>query len=342
MYVKRHQARDGEHHIICESYRDGGCWKHRSLMDLGPDPRQYIKYPGGNSFYIAESVEERLQEMEVVYSDHELESIFLPFLDPEIRRVIQRFNRYTGRGGGRRKYTSNEMIAQQRKLHPFDKRRLHYLRCGRVDIGNLDMRPWKFLNVLLEKSRDEIECILREMERELPPHEIRPYLFTALHLQTHFSHLLTRNQPWALDPERVDDYFVSDLCRLNRDETFFRGVEDHDFRWLHSYLVRYLILYFDNRLDTPFVTHDRMEEFARRQPFSRVRRTKVTGRLSAHEQEACRWLEVSPDQFMEMNRSELISQFRRRAMETHPDRGGTPEEFVRIHQAYACLLRRKQ
>jgi hypothetical protein len=310
-------------------------------MDLGPDPREHIEYLGENSFYIGEAVEERLRAMNVVYTTHELESIFLPFLDPEIRRIIQRFDRGLGGPVNRKRYGSEEMLTQQRNLHPFDKRRLHYLRCGRVDIGNLDMRPWKFLNVLLEKSRDEIEALFEDMERELPPYEIRSYLFTALHIQTHFRHLITRNQPSALDPERVDHYFMVDLCRLNRNEPFFRGVERHDPQQLHPYLVRYLILYFDNGFELRSMWQGLGEDFLGPHRAFRHPPRKTADPLSGEEEEACKWLGVSPGQFKAMGRSELLSQFRQRAMATHPDRGGNPEEFVRIQRAYECLRRRK-
>jgi hypothetical protein len=308
-------------------------------MDLGPDPERYIEYPGGNSFYVAETVEDRLEGMGVEYTTHELESLFLPFLDPEIRRIVQRFDRGSC---NRPRYTREEILSHQRDLHTFDKRRLHYLRCGRVDIGNLELRPWKFLNVLLEKSRDEIESLFGEMERELPPHEIRTYLFTALHLQTHFRHLLTRHQPWSLNPDKVDHYFTEDLCRLNQDEAFFRGVGEHEPQWLHPYLVRYLILYFDEGFDPQFRRRADADNFVRGQGFSRSRPPRKTSGLSILEKEACGWLGFSPAQFAQMDRSELVSHFRQRAMECHPDRGGDPEAFVKIQEAYVRLRRRKQ
>jgi curved DNA-binding protein CbpA len=42
-----------------------------------------------------------------------------------------------------------------------------------------------------------------------------------------------------------------------------------------------------------------------------------------------------------MTRLELIRCYRRRAKETHPDRGGKREIFVQVQEAYECLMKRK-
>jgi len=209
-------------------------------MDLGADPAKYIVYPGGNAFYIKESLEETLTERATDFSYDELEVLFLPFLKPRIRRVVEFFQRPATKDKHWKAMNSETLYQYQNRLHDFDKRRLHYLRYGRVDIGKLEGRSWPFLNVLLEKSRDEIEYVIQSIEADLSALEIRPYLYTALNLQTHFRHLLTRFQPAALDPEKVNDHFVKDLFMLNRDKRFFLGVEDHDPDTLHAYLVKYL------------------------------------------------------------------------------------------------------
>jgi hypothetical protein len=308
-------------------------------MDLGPDPSEYIVYPGGNSFYIEESLEETLKARGAGYSYGELEELFIPFLDPYIRRIVEKFNRSGKEQSRWQKCSREELLKYQKELHPFDKRRLHYLRCGRVDIGNLYGRPWKFLNVLLEKSRDEIEHVIEGMERELPPPEIRPYLYTALELQTYFRYHPARNQPAALDPEKVDHYFLKDLCWLNQDEKFFRGVQRDGSDTLHPYLVKYLILYFDNPFDPRTIWEEYVQDFRWSHQFHRTPGSR-TG-MSIPEREACQCVGISPEDFQKMDRRELIRCYRRLAKETHPDRGGEKENFVRIKEAYECLLRRK-
>lgn len=260
MYLKQQVINKYRHFIVCESYRDGDCWRSRQLMDLGPDPERHIVYPGGNSFYVEESVEDRLRQKGSHVSSGEIEKLFMPFVDAEIRRNVERFERPVRRVKGRDRLGREELLKRQRGLHPFDKRRLHYLRCGRVNIGNLDARPWKFLNVLLDKSRDELETVLIEMEQALPPHEIREYIYTALHMQGHFRHLLTRHQPAFLDQEKLENHLVEDLCRLNRDPAFFKGVVHHDPDNLHPYLIRYLIFFFDTPFDSHRARGERVED----------------------------------------------------------------------------------
>ncbi len=307
-------------------------------MDLGTNPEDFIEYPGGNSFYIGEDLQEALDAKGVEYSDDALEALFIPFLDPEIRRVVEMFERPPRKQGPRETRTAEDLLDRQRALHPFDKRRLHYLRCGRVDIGNLDGRAWKFLNVLMEKSRDEIESMMATMEQQMPPHEIRPYLYTALHLQTYFIHNPVRNTPAGLDPERVDHYFVEDLCRLNVDETFFKGVARDGTDSLHPYLVRYLILYFDNDFDRGTIWDAYVRDFMSRRRFHRP--PALEG-MTMSEEEACTCLGISPQEWKAMDRHALTRCYRQLAKETHPDRGGDGQAFVRVKDAYECLLVRK-
>ena len=308
-------------------------------MDLGADPGEYIVYPGGNSFHIRESLEEILQGRGASYSDEELEGLFMPFLDPFIRRIVERFKRPQKEQNRWRTCSPEALLKYQRALHSFDKRRLHYLRCGRVDIGTLDGRPWGFLNVILEKSRDEIEHVIEEMEHVLTPEEIRPYLYTALELQTYFPHHPARNHPAALNPERVDDYFLKELCWLNRDERFFKGVERDGSGSLHPYLVKYVILFFDNLFDPSTVWDEYVQDFRWRHQFHRSSRSHSG--ITIPEREACHCLGISPEDFQKMERRDLIRCYRKLAKETHPDRGGEKGDFVKIKEAYECLLMRK-
>jgi hypothetical protein len=339
LYLKRLNFKEHTHYVLCESYRDDGCWKYRQLLDLGPDPNTYIVYPGGNSFHLSESLEETLQAMGASYSDQELEDLFLPFVDPYIRRIVERFKKRQKGKSRWQEYTPEELLKYQRALHPFDKRRLHYLRCGRVNMGNLEGRAWGFLNVLLDKSRDEIEHIIGEMEHVLTPDEIRPYLYTAMELQTYFPHHPARNQPVALDPEKVDHYFLKELCWLNRDEMFFRGVERDFSDTLHAYLVKYLILFFDNPFDPRTFWDEYVQDFRWRHQFHRSPRSHRG--MSLTEREACQSLGISPEDFQKMGRRDLIRCYRKLAKETHPDRGGDKGDFVKIKEAYECLLVRK-
>jgi len=331
MYLRKRHQKGAVLYELRESYLKEGTWQHRKLTELGPDPGAWIEYGGGNSFYVRKELEEELFGLGADFTDRELEFLFLPYVDPQIRRVVERFQRTDPVRKPYKSYSREELFRRQQALHDFDKRRVHYLRFGRVDIGNLSSRPWPFLNVLLNKSRDEIEQVLEDMERELSPWETRPYLYTALQCQSEFGHLLTRNRPEALDPERVDEVFVQKLCSLNADPSFFWGAHNHDPDRLHDYLVRYLILYFDQPVRKgPW--REYVEDFLWKGHPSA---------FGAEVKEACRLLGMDLDAFQAMDRRKLTRMYRAKAKEAHPDRGGENERFVRVRAAYELLLQRK-
>ncbi len=340
MYLKRVHARDGYHFILSESFYEDDCWKHRPLMDLGANPGDHIEYPGGNSFHVKEALQERVQEMAERYSEDVLEALLMPFLDPRIRRIVEQFER----PGKIRKpwegLSAEAVLSEQKKLHAFDKRRLHYLRFGRVHMGNVDRRPCRFLQVLSAKSRDEIEAMMERMELVLAHHERRVYVYTAFHLQNHFRRLFTRNHPSALDPEKVDDFFVEDICKLNGDQRFFKGVAPHDQQMLHPYLIKYLILYFDNDFVPGTFWNRYVKDFMWQHQFHGEPR--VRSGASQSSEEACRCLEISLEDFKQMDRRKLTRYYRRLAKKTHPDRGGDGNRFVEIKTAYETLLKMKK
>lgn len=344
VYLRRVKVKGGFKYVIRESYRGDNCWTHRDLVNLGNDPGSHIRYPGANGYYIEPEVEDALQGAGVEYSAQELEEVFLPFLDPHIRRIIETF-----RSEGRMKRpwsgcSPDEMLRRQEELHSFDKRRLHYLRCGRIDIGRLAGRPWKFLNILLEKSRDEIEHLIEGMEQKLPPHEVRSYLYTAFHIQAYFPNHLLRNHPVGLDSEKVDGYFLEELCYLNEDSRFFRGSNGSGSGSgngsgrgkgkLHPYLEKYVILYFDHGFESVGLWDEYAREFAGRQ----FRRSPPSSRSSMSVEDALVILGIDNGELSGMSREELGRCYRRRAKMIHPDQGGDHESFVRLAEAYQCLL----
>ena len=340
MYLKRVYAQDGYHFILAETFHQDDCWKHRPLLDLGSNPGGHIEYPGGNSFHVKEELLERVRERADGFSEDELEALLLPFLDPRIRRIVEQFERPKKSVKPWDALSAEDILVEQKKLHSFDKRRLHYLRFGRVQMGALDRKPLRFLQILSEKSRDEIEAMMEKMERILAPHEWRVYVYTAFHLQNHFRHLFTRNHPSALDPEKVDEFFVEAICRLNRDELFFKGVDPYDRRSLHPYLIKYLILYFDNDFVPGTMWNQYVKDFMGRHRFHG--KPAPPSRPSPSHDEACRCLEITVEDFKKMDRRKLIRCYRRLAKKTHPDRGGDSRRFVEIKAAYETLLLMKK
>ncbi|MHC1728669.1 MAG: J domain-containing protein [Syntrophobacteraceae bacterium] len=298
-------------------------------MDLGANPSDYIEYPGGSGFFLKPIIEENLQKMGVSFESDELEYIFKPFLRPEIRLVIERFNRVHRR---REKVSCNlEDLAQsQRAIHIFDARRLYYLRFGRMDSGELGMKNWKFLNVFLCKSRDEIESMLERMELQLPPGEYATYVYASLGVPLFFSQYM-RDYPSALDTEKLDDHVVGELCRLDRDEDFFLGVERDNGGGLHPYLRKYAWLYFDFE----FQVETWFEGFHSARGFGQM---APPVRPAVSIEEAYAMFGISSEQFTKMSSKELTRLFRRKAKKSHPDKGGEHEDFLKLSEAYEHLI----
>lgn len=333
MYIRRTRIRESIKYVLRQSTWDGRCWNHRDLFQLGDDPSDSIVYVGGSGFYFHEDLEARLEELQVKYTQDQLEKEFFPYLKPHIRRILENFRGNENSAGRWRGMSNEELWEHQKHLHSFDRRRLHFLRVGRIDMGALEGRPWKFLNVILEKSRDEIEHVIENMERVLKPHEMRLYLYTALEIQSYFPNSLLRNHPAALDPEQVDQYFLDELCRLNEDDAFFFGHENRDKSALHPYLVKYVCFYFDH-----FFAHLGQDAFVRE--FINRRRAYVAppAKPALATQDACKVFGISVEKYREMSRRELIQHYRRSAQQMHPDKGGDHEEFVKMTEAYECLM----
>jgi hypothetical protein len=191
---------------------------------------------------------------------------------------------------------------------------------------------------LYDKSRDEIENLIESMERQLQSREIRPYLFTAFHLQSYFPHDPLRHHPAALDGHRLDDYFLEEICRLNRDTNYFRGIADHNSRSLHPYLTRYVIFYFDHDFDRRSLWNQYVEDFMQ----ARRRYRPPQSQPTLSDQEAYAALELDEESFRQLSRRDLIRLFRRRAKEIHPDIGGNHDAFIRLTEAFAALLPKKR
>ncbi|MEJ5299642.1 MAG: J domain-containing protein [Thermodesulforhabdaceae bacterium] len=329
------------HYIIRESYWDGRNWTHRDLFDLGSDPGSYIHYVGGTGFYFDELLEEELEKAGVNFSSEDLEALFFPFLDPHIRRIIMSFQHgfKIHRISPDIPHSDEELLVKQQQLHSFDKRRMHFLRCGRVDIGKLDNRPWKFLNILIDKCRDERETIIDEMERHLKPKEIKSYVYTAFNLQNYFEDSIIKNHPFALNQDRVDEAFLDAICALNRDSDFFRGVPDHDSANLHPYLRKYLVMYFDSIFEPLF----NWEEFIRgifgAKEQSAYRRWMQRSTVSVSE--ACSHLGIDSERWKELSIKEITRIYRRKAKVLHPDAGGDHDAFIKLTEAYRALVATK-
>lgn len=333
MYLAEHTINGRKKYIIRESLYNpaSNCWQSRDLFDLGRSPGEYIEYPGGNSFYINESVGEQLAGQGVEYEMCELEELLWRFIKKEIRQKIEPFH-CRGRRRGRKARKEN-LAAEQVQL--FDRQRMYYLRCGAADQSRIAHLPQRYFTALLNKSRDEMEQYLMQLEKCLRPGEYKLYVYVIFDLQRYFRASPARIIPQALDQGELDSYFISDLCRLQRDEFFWAGFQERD--GLHEYLVRYAVMFFDYEFDGGSAWEAYLQNFINSKRFYRP--PPPSANIDATEIEEI--FGMTEESLQAMNKSELTKLFRHKAHELHPDKGGEHNSFVRLAAAYKQLLGRK-
>ena len=335
MYLARKNIKGMTHYSIRESYRDGDHFLSRELIDLGTHPGEYIIYPGGNAFYIDPAIEEKLDWLGVIPQETTLEDIFWRFLDPTVQRALEYFrhreNRF--REGNKAKGKSQKPHAA---VHDFDKRRLHYLKFGRMEQGYLWLIPEKIFNILRHKSRDELEQQFLDMEQQLNPREYKAYAYVIFNVNQFFTESFAKKRPQYLKQSDVDDHFIDQICKLNQDRTFWAGMQTESS--LHEYLIRYILMYFDYDYAPRSWVEDYIRHFINshrdyQMPFH-------AGALTL--EKAGSIFGESKETLKKMSRKELVKLFRRRALELHPDMGGNHEKFVELTQAYHVLLKGKK
>jgi len=320
------------HYIIRESYRDGKYFRSRDLFDLGANPAKYIIYPGGNAYYIDEKVENRLNSLGVAPGFYELDNIFWRFLKPEIKYVLEMFSQRAGRT--ERKTSVKEKKGNAR-FHLLDKRRIHFLRFGNMDQGRIGRISPKLFQVLLNKSRDEIEQYFIESEGILDPSELKSYVYVIFDLQRFSSKLTAKTMPQALDQKKVDEHFIEEICRLNKDKSFWAGMNTGPD--LHEYLIRYIIIFFDNEYGQSYFLHDYIKSFIDGKRFYAPPLKKSSVTLD----EAITIFGIKKDTLKKMSRRGLTTLYRRMAKKYHPDKGGEHDKFIKLTEAYQELLKNK-
>ena len=327
MYIAKQYHSGQLNFIIRESYEDNGVFLHRDLMELGPDPGRYVRYPNGRSFYIDTAVEDCLGEKSWNYKYDEIETLFWPFVAPATRRRYEsvRF----------RDYQPEPERATDIKHHLFDKRRMLFLKSASIDQRKIHSIKDKYFRLLNEKSRDEIEQHFILMECQLKPTEIKSYIFIIFDLQRHFHSLFAREMPQALNQDDIARYFLDDICLLNYDKQFWPGMKMD--RFLQNYLQRYIIMLFDSEFERSTFMDD--QEFARfhRRRYHRQHTRPVDEVYS----EAGAIFGVPESELKKMTKRQLKKLFRSKAQELHPDKGGDHDAFVALSRVYDELVMRK-
>jgi hypothetical protein len=321
------------HYIIRESYRDKNYIRSRDLLDLGHNPANYVVYPGGNSYFIDEFVEDTLCAFGLKPVVGEIDELFWPFVKPDIRRVLEPFRQRELRS---RKIFSGERETElPDQFHMFDKRRIHYLKFGHIDQSGIGRVPPKLFGVLYNKSRDEIEQKFIVLETSLNVTEYKTYIYAIFNLHKFFSEYFAKTMPQALDQSKVDENFLKTLCQLNDDPVFWAGMPKGN--RLHEYLVRYAVMFFDYDYEPSHILDEYILNFIN----SRRDYRPPPQKRAVSMDEASTIFGETKAFLAKMSRRDLARLYRRKAQTLHPDKGGDHDKFVRLTEAYHDLLCRK-
>jgi hypothetical protein len=318
--------------FIRESYLGAGGYRHRDLFSLGPAPGRFIVYPGGNAFYVDEAVEDAIRGHGIETSQEDLEALFWPFVDPEIRHKLEPFRRQEQRLKDERRVKESP---RPESLHLFDKRRIHFLKFGQMEQRSLDHLPASAIRLLQDKSRDEIEQSFMQMETALRPREIKSYCYVIFNLQKCFTQRFAKDFPEFLHQDEVDRYFIEELCALDADASFWPWIPAAG--RLHDYLVRYVLMFFDHDYGARSLADEYLRDF-----MNRHREYRPPESVAVSMEEAGRIFGKSREILKKMTRRDLGRLYRRRAQELHPDKGGSHETFLRLTAAYHRLMRAKK
>lgn len=321
---------------IRQSYleKETASYRHRVLFDLGDNPEQYLVYIGDNGYYVCDELVEAIDPFLEKDTEDLLEDLLWPFVRKDIRLRLEPF-RSRSKPIKPSPVTKEQLEAIEREIHVFDRRRLHYLWYGSIDQSRLHQMPPKLLRKLLGMSRDEKEQYFMAKEQNFYVDEVKSYLYTVFNLSSHFTETIARFMPQGLSMEKLDEYFLEELCRLDRDEGFRQAVSPGD--RLSPYLIRYLILFFDYDFGRSQALNDYIRQFMNSHRTFRFPKKKPAMSMD----EASEVFEESREKLTRMTKRQLTRLYRQKAKKLHPDTGGGHDDFVRLTEAYDDLMRRK-
>lgn len=327
MYLAKVKKNRQTTYILRESVRQGEQMVARDIFDIGPCPGAWIDYPGGNAWYLNPDLESRISSLADTFDSDQLEDLFRPFMRPAIRRATQTFRQRTFKQYTPMTRAQKETIARQ--VHAFDKRRAHFLKFGNMDQGPMVNMPAIIFRQLHNKSRDEIEQRFMDQERVLRQKDLKSYIYTALDLHRFFQGFMAKQMPHALDQDKVEAFFIQELCLLNK-ELF--GLTSH----LHEYLIRYAVMFFDHTYGDSVLLDDMVNDFQFRQRSRWSKPPAATRQLALSQ--ALKVFNITAKNLESMDKTDLTREFRRLARQHHPDRGGSHDRFVELNNAYQALL----
>ena len=326
MYIARIKKQKGTNYILRESREEGK--EFHDLFDLGLSPAPWIRYPGRNAFYLDEAMVDAVMDLADSFDMDQLEDLFWPWVRPDIRQAVETFRNRSF--SGQTRLSDQEKETLLRSTHAFDKRRAHYLKFGNMDQGPLENMPPVLFRNLIHKSRDEIEQNFMAQEARLRDREVKSYVYAIFDIQSFFSGFLAKKMPQAMDQNKVEAYFLKEICRLNRD--LFGSGSDLD-----NYMIRYLIMFFDHEY-----AHTTLLEEMERNFRSRHRAFREPPKPSMQTRKACEVFGLDKTELKTLSKRDLTRRYRKLAGKAHPDRGGSNEAFIRLNTAFEALLAKIQ
>ncbi|WP_035237325.1 DnaJ domain-containing protein [Desulfobacter vibrioformis] len=327
MYLAKIKKDRQTTYILRESVRQGEQMVARDILNLGPCPGAWIDYPGGNAWYLSPDLESRISNLAGTFDSEQLEDLFRPFVRPDIRRATQTFWQRSFKQYTPMTRAQKETI--ERQVHAFDKRRAHFLKFGNMDQGPLVNMPAVIFRQLHNKSRDELEQFFMEQERALRQKDLKSYVYTVLDLHRFFKRFMAKQMPHALDQDKVEAFFIQELCLLNKD---LFGLTSH----LNEYLIRYAVMFFDHTYGDSVLLDDMVKDFQFRQRSRWFKQPGATRQLALSR--AFKIFNLTAQVLASMDKKDLTREFRRLARQHHPDRGGSHDRFVELSNAYQALL----
>ena len=332
MYIALKNINKRVRYSLRESFLFNNELSFRELFDLGSDPSKFIIYPGGNAFYIDEVVESALEKADADFDYDMLEDLFWPWVRPDIKRAVETFrNRPSSkiRSGINIEINDKAKACLEKSINNLDKRRIHFLKFKNMDQGSVENMPEVLFKKFMGKSRDEMEQYFMAQESFLRVQDLKFYVYTIFNLQEFFQSFMAKKMPHVLDQERVDEYFIQQLCRINQE--FF-----HKEKSLHEYLHRYAFMFFDHEYGHTTLLEEFYNDFRFRHHF-------YTPRNPKNFLDKSRSLEIfnlTKQELKTMDKASLARIYRKLAHEHHPDKGGSKEKFIEINNAYQSLLNR--
>ena len=332
MYMARNTINGKVYYTLRRSIETSHGFISQDIFELGDDPSKFIVYPGGNAYYIAEEVEDALVSSGAFPDGDKLEEVFWPFIKKDIRHAVETFRHRSP--DRHRPLTSNEKSFIQHTMPLFDKRRHHFLKFGEIDPGSMENMPVGLFKGLVNKSRDEIEQKFIQQESRLKRSELKTYLYAALDLQRFFESFMAKRMPQALDQEKVDTFFIKELCQVNT--ALFAAPDMPAPRMLHPALQRYVIMFFD----FDYAQSTLLDDFAKRFMNQHRQFHPPPPKTTVSLETSLSNMGLESQRFSTMSPRDLTRHYRKLARRHHPDKGGDTKKFVRLNQAYENLMER--